>query len=161
MVLSFIVIFVHIPSIVNAPTIWYVDDEAGGIPDENFTSIQEAINAAQPGDTVYVYNGTYNENVIVNKTINLTGENRENTIIDGGGSGDVVRIEANWTNLEGFKIKGSGLDIHDAGLELNSVHHCNVSDINVVNNFNGIYLFGSINEVHHCNISYNKMLPIT
>jgi len=33
------------------------------------STIQEAINAANPGDTVYVRNGTYYENIVVNKTV--------------------------------------------------------------------------------------------
>ena len=59
MIFSFMVIIINIIPMVRAPTIWYVDDEPGGIPSEDFTSIQEAVDAAQPGDTVHVYNGTY------------------------------------------------------------------------------------------------------
>ena len=36
-----------------------------------FSSIQDAINASSDGDTVFVYSGTYHENIIVNKTITL------------------------------------------------------------------------------------------
>jgi len=50
---------------------------------EDFGSIQQAINAAASGDTVHVNNGTYYENINVNKTITLVGENPETTIIDG------------------------------------------------------------------------------
>jgi len=45
-----------------------------------------------------VYNGTYYENVIVNKTINLTGEDRDGIIIDGAENGDVIQIFADWVN---------------------------------------------------------------
>ena len=60
MVLSLIVIIIEIAQIIEAPTIWYVDDVPGsggpGDPPEDFTSIQDAINAAIDGDTVFVYN---------------------------------------------------------------------------------------------------------
>ena len=71
MLFSLIVIVINIAPIVKAPTTWYVDDVAGGTPAENFTSIQDAINASSDGDTVFVYNGTYYENILINKTINL------------------------------------------------------------------------------------------
>ena len=94
LVFSLIVIIVEIAPIVKAPTTWYVDDVPGsggpGDPPEDFTSIQDAINASIDGDTVFVYNGTYYENVGVGKTINLTGENRDTTIIDGGGKREKI-----------------------------------------------------------------------
>jgi parallel beta-helix repeat protein len=49
----------------------------------NFSSIQSAIDNAYDGSTIFVYNGTYYENVFVNKTVNLIGESKENTIING------------------------------------------------------------------------------
>ena len=45
--------------------------------------LQDAINAASPGDTIYVHNGTYYENIVINKPINLIGEDRNHTIIYG------------------------------------------------------------------------------
>jgi parallel beta-helix repeat protein len=84
----------------------------GGIGPGNYTSIQWAIDNATDGDTVFVYNGTYFEHVIVNKTINLTGENKDATIIDGGGSGVVVSIEADWVNITGFTILNGGTGIN-------------------------------------------------
>jgi len=69
----------------------YVDDDGGA----DYTRIQDAIDNATEGDTVYVFNGTYYENIVVNKTINLIGEDRSPwnaSVIDGGGSGDVVHV---------------------------------------------------------------------
>ena len=65
---------------------WYVDDSGGG----DFTKIQEAIDEANDGDLIRVWEGEYYENVIVNKTVSLIGNGSADTIIDGGGSGDVV-----------------------------------------------------------------------
>ena len=55
----------------------------GGSGPNNYTKIQDAINAANDGDTVFVYSGTYYENVVINKRITLIGENEGNTIING------------------------------------------------------------------------------
>ena len=52
------------------------------------------ITHAVDGDTVYVFNGLYNENVIVNKSIYFRGEQQDNTIIDGGNNGTVVQLTA-------------------------------------------------------------------
>ena len=43
----------------------------GGSGPGNYTRIQDAINDSRDGDTVLVYNGTYYENIIVYKTLNL------------------------------------------------------------------------------------------
>lgn len=77
-----------------------------------YISIQDAVDAANPGDTVFVYSGTYVENVVVDKTINLTGEDRNTTIIDGGGSGNVIWCPADWVNISGFKITNGDLGIY-------------------------------------------------
>ncbi|GAI69068.1 unnamed protein product, partial [marine sediment metagenome] len=62
-----------------------------------FQYIQDGVNDAFPGDTIYVFNGTYSECVMIKyplKQLDLIGESRENVIIDGGGSGDVVHVSA-------------------------------------------------------------------
>jgi len=88
----------------------------GGTGDGNYSSIQEAINASNSGDTIYVYSGTYNETLEVNKSISLIGENKETTIINGKDILGVVTIKASWVNITGFTIKneiilGSGISI--------------------------------------------------
>jgi nitrous oxidase accessory protein len=54
------------------------------VPDD-FPTIQEAINAAQEGDTIYVkkgyYEGSFNQTLEINKAINLYGEDRSATIL--------------------------------------------------------------------------------
>jgi parallel beta-helix repeat protein len=65
-------------------------DDGGGA---NYTKIRDAINAASAGDTVYVYNGIYNEQITINKTINLTGESSDGTIIRGDGGANTIGIK--------------------------------------------------------------------
>jgi len=81
----------------------------GGSGPNNYTTIQSAINDAVDGDTVFVYDDSspYYENIVIDKSINLIGENKEKTIIDGGGSGNVVYISADKVNISRFTIENS------------------------------------------------------
>ncbi|MEE9506560.1 MAG: hypothetical protein V3V98_05375, partial [Thermoplasmata archaeon] len=64
-----------LPGSVNASTLY-----VGGVGPGNYTTIQGAIDNADIGDTVYVFGGTYYENVVINKTLSLVGENRDTTM---------------------------------------------------------------------------------
>jgi len=59
----------------------------GGSGPGNYSTIQGAINAANDGDTVFVYDDSspYNENIIITKPIVLLGENKLTTVIHGDG----------------------------------------------------------------------------
>ncbi|MCD6573756.1 MAG: right-handed parallel beta-helix repeat-containing protein, partial [Thermoplasmata archaeon] len=127
----------------------------GGSGANNYTKIQDAIDDANDGDTVYVVNGAYYENVVVNKRVNLVGEDRNGTIIDGGGIGDVVKITADGITIQGFTIRNSG-GWQFAGVKIyyannNSIYNCNIS-----NNYVGIGLGGSNNSIYNCNIISNN-----
>ena len=82
----------------------------GGSGEGNYTSIQDAINDTVNGDTVFVYGDSspYYENVAVDKTIDLIGENRNTTIIDGDGHDDVVYVSADSVSINRFTIQNSG-----------------------------------------------------
>jgi parallel beta-helix repeat protein len=145
--LSSIVIIVDIAQVVKAPTMFYVDDVPGSSgpedPPEDFTSIQEAINASSDGDTVFVYNGTYYENVIVNKAITLNGENRNSTVVDAGWDHDAILVTSDSVNISGFTVTHSGSQWYDAGIDLNGVEDCRISDNIAVDNNCGFMLYYS------------------
>ena len=81
----------------------------GGSGTGNYSSIQSAIDAATVGDTVFVYNGTYYENVIVYKTIHMIGESRNGTIIDGGNIDSTITITSDYVSVERFCVIKCGL----------------------------------------------------
>jgi parallel beta-helix repeat protein len=142
-IVSSIVILVEIAERVEAPTTLYV----GGGPG-NYSKIQWAIDNASDGDTVFVFNGTYYENVIVNKTINLTGENRDTTVIYGMGS-----IKANLVNITGFTVSKSG----SAGLHLDD-NYITIFGNNISSNLDdGIYITGRGNTIFDNIISNNSI----
>ena len=96
------------------PSIVYVDDDFNestvGWGYDHFDSIKDGIDAVAENGTVYVFNGTYYENVVVNRRINLIGKDKDTTIIDGGGNGVVVNIIAESTTIDNFTIRNSGED---------------------------------------------------
>jgi parallel beta-helix repeat protein len=95
----------------------------GGNGPNNYTTIQEAINHATDGDTVFVYavSSPYVEHVLVNRSIDLIGENKDTTVIDGSGVGDVVLLSADNVTLSGFTVQHSGDNPKvDAGIESRS-----------------------------------------
>jgi parallel beta-helix repeat protein len=83
----------------------------------DFHVVQEAINAANPGDAIYVYDGTYYENVVVNKTVSLIGENKSNTIIDGNGVGPMgtVWLQSDNSSITGFTIRNGEYGVRISG----------------------------------------------
>ena len=127
-----------------------VDDDPG----KDYTSIQDAIDFASDGDTIYVYSGTYRENIEIDKSIQLIGEDRENTIIDGGGSGDVVHISANEVKFFEFNIQNSGSEVMDKGIYIISDY--NIISGNIVQNCTiGMYFVSSESSIITNNIFQN------
>ena len=134
----------------------------GGSGDGNYSSIQAAINDASDGDTVFVYNDSspYYENVWVYKSIDLIGEDKDTTVIDGGGSGHVVVIGGVFSevNLSGFTIQNSGdhwddFGIGDSGMIFEVFFNTRmICGNNIVNNNCGISLYCSDNNIISENI---------
>jgi parallel beta-helix repeat protein len=97
----------------------------GGSGTNNYTSIQDAIDDANNGDTVYVFDDSspYNERIEIDKTINLIGENRDSTKILW--TGNVISTSADFINISGFSI----FNYQGTSLYICSSHN-NISDNN-------------------------------
>ncbi|HMA83597.1 MAG TPA: NosD domain-containing protein [Candidatus Thermoplasmatota archaeon] len=120
--------------------------------EKEFTSIQEAIDRAPENYTVYVFPGKYNETIIINKTINLIGEDPATTIIDGLSLGDVITItNSEKCNINGFTIQNS--KSNGAGLEIKTKNN-NISNNIIKNSYNGIHC----NRANHNSFFNNTLL---
>lgn len=82
----------------------------GGSGPGNYTTIQDAVDHASAGDTVYVYQGSYPESIKVNTSLVLLAQNPE-TIIDGEFLySPAVAIFADAVTMEGFTVLANQTD---------------------------------------------------
>jgi parallel beta-helix repeat protein len=134
-------------------TILYV----GGEGPNNYTSIQDAINNASTGYTIYVYDDSspYYETLIINKSIILMGENTETTIIDGSGSGHVISLIENNITVTGFTIKYCGGTWTRAGIFVISSDNT-ITKNQIIDCRNGIFIeYKSYNTISNNTIIHN------
>ena len=137
----------------------------------DYTSIQPAIDAAQTGDTVLVWPGTYYENIDFNSygltlgsLVLTTGDEtyKHNTIIDGGKNGSCILI---WNidgviEINGFTIQngktsnsyGGGIFIHESDAKILN----NIIKNNIAKYGGGINCFFSNQLLLRGNSIYNN-----
>jgi len=129
----------------------YVDDDNTngpwrGTPEHPYQYIQDAVDIAADDDTVLVRNGTYYENLLIYRTINLIGEQKNSTVINGGGNDDVIYIIARNVTVSGFTIQNSGSFWSCNGIEVHADHSF-IYENNIVQNRGGITLESCYNIV--------------
>lgn len=145
-------------------TVVSIAQTTNGLPVHNvdtglsYTTIQDAINAPQTlgGHTIHVDAGLYPEHVTVGKSVRLVGEDRTNSIIDGGGTGTVVIVTANNVSVSGFTIRNSGSNLEDNGIRLTHSSNTVINGNIVTGSTWGISLEYSLNNVINENTIQNS-----
>lgn len=154
-----------------------------------YTSIQDAIDAASDGDTITIYEGTYFETLTLNKSLSLIGGSKHKPILmyNKNATGSIISINANNCKIEGLalscyinyldiagtvtgiKISSSNNKISNNtisntyyGMELARHQNNNVISYNVVaNNTEGIEgLQTSYNDISHNNFSNSSVYGV-
>jgi len=116
-----------------------------------YLTIQSAINAPETlnGHTIFVETGTYYENVVVNKTVTLLGENKDKAIIDGSKLSPwskLVEITADNVSIIGFTIRNGPYPC--GGIRIVSDNNAVSNNILVNNSWGGIdIVFGCDNRI--------------
>jgi len=100
-------------------------------------TLQALIDAADPGETIDVDSGTYNENITIGdgKTLRGTGASPGDVVIDGGGNGSTVSIGSGDAAFENLTIDGGSTEDVAGGIEvLGSGHAVTLTEVQVVGN---------------------------
>ncbi len=111
----------------------------GGENEGNFSSIRQAVLAAQKGDTIFVfdYSSPYYENLVIEKSLHLIGENKKTTIIDAQGFDSPITIAADNVTIKNFTLRNSGSTQTCAGLIVNSDGNL-IENMIITNNAHGL-----------------------
>jgi len=128
---------------------WYV----GGSGPNNYTRIQDAIDNASDGDTVFVYKGTYVGFIVANKAITLLGEDKNTTIIVGYFA-YTITLSADGVTVSGFTIYNNAG--RGEGVRIDSSYNTVVNNIIDIPR-DRIRLYGDSNVFSH-NILNNTYL---
>ena len=146
------------PSFINRATIYVDDDNINGpwdgTQEHPFRHIQDGINLSEDGDTVFVYNGTYNETLIINQSITLTGE--EKIILDGLYNDILVNVLSDNVTIQNFTIRNSGGYTGNVAITLQSdnilIKNCIIYRTRI-----GIYAYNSsFNIINNCTLHNNE-----
>ncbi|MCV6609030.1 MAG: cadherin domain-containing protein [Campylobacterales bacterium] len=123
----------------------YVDDDTTQCPSAGYTSIENALNNSNSGDTIVICNGTYNENITISKNnITIKGQsgNRSDVIIQGGTS-HLLTINSwlNFITVENITFKQN--NSNEEALYINAVKDITIKNISIqTNRGNGLHFSG-------------------
>jgi len=109
------------------PRTWIVDDDGPA----DFSSIQDAVDLATSGDTIFVREGIYDEHVTISKPLDVTGENPDATVVNGS----FLLLFAYDVCISSFAVNGK-----EHGIHICASSNCTITSNIVTSSFFGIYL---------------------
>lgn len=104
-----------------------------GGSDPDFSTIVEALDSANPGDTILVHAGLYPGSIVIGKQINLIAAEGSSPIIDGNNESDVISVLASNVMIDGFIIQNSSESSNLSLQETFSAVHINADNVSVSN----------------------------
>jgi parallel beta-helix repeat protein len=143
-----------------------------------YNKIQDGINNSYNSYSIYIKNGVYVENIYVDKTLKIIGEEKNTTIINGNNTKNVIYVNSENVTIMDITIENSGNNTFDSGifvrkdnanfnlinteikntnigLYLSWSNNNKVLDNKICNSTDGIYLWNSYNNMIKNNFIYN------
>jgi len=138
----------------------YVDDNNingpwNGTKENPYRYISDGIINSTNEDIVFVFNGIYNETLKIEKSIILRGENKNETIIDGGYSQEIINLSEDGIELLNFTIRNSCGHKNNSAIKVNSNNN-KIKRCKIYRTKLGIYLKNSYNNnIDNCTFHKN------
>jgi parallel beta-helix repeat protein len=144
----------------------YVDDDNifgpwDGTMQNPFRFIQDGINNSEDGFIIKVLDGKYTEDIIIDKSVHLSGEDQEKTIIDATGDKRGILVIKDDVNISGFTIKNVYTDWWDCSAVTIKADNVSVVNNKIYNNKRAILLYNTTGTTVMNNFfSYNHIIII-
>ena len=126
-------------------------------PEGHFSTLQAALTAAAPGDTVRVLPGTYQEGALtVDKPLTLVGV--DDPVLDGAGMHQILTVTASNVTISGFVFKNVGTSFVEdrAAIKVDGGWDCVIKNNQFKDTFFGIYL----SKVDGCRVAGNRLVGL-
>lgn len=118
-----------------------------------YGTLQTAINAANPGDTLELQVGVYTGEVIVGRSVSIVGQ--PGSVLNGEGEGDVIRVNAPDVVIRNVTLRNSGTnpETEDSGIFVTDQGDRALIEYNhFEDNLIGVYLKGPENALVRANV---------
>ena len=144
-------------------TTLFVDDDNtngpwDGTQEHPYQYIQDAVDVAGNGDTVFVYSGLYQENIRIETSITVIGGDKETTIVDGDhGRETSFLIKTDYVTITGFTLQNTGTGVYIGGPG-STASHKTITENNIVNANCGIDVYyGNPHKPEFIDAGYNTI----
>lgn len=130
------------------------EDGVARIEGDFYPTLDAALDAADPGETIHLRGHFDGDVTITTSNVTLAGAGPDRTVVDGNGTGDVLRIEAENVTVDGLWVRNSGYETsdNDAAVRIDA-NAVTVADSRITNMTFGIWLDGGT----HLRISNNTI----
>ncbi len=125
---------------------YIVDDDW---PKADYDKIQDAVDAAAATDQIFVYEGHYTENVVIDVAISIIGNGTDLTVIDGNESGYTLEFTtgSGGASVEDCLIINGSLNDSRSGVRIDDADGVTVLNCEITDSYTGIMINGCDNTV--------------
>jgi parallel beta-helix repeat protein len=130
----------------------------GGAGPGNYSRINDALENASSGDTIFVYSGFYFEDLVIEKPITLLGQDKNSTSLMGAGDlDDTITIFSDGVKIQGFTLQNPAPYVLGSVIIKATTNYSYIIDNIFVGDYSFYSLFASVYLISssHCLVSRN------